>query len=81
MTRPCKDTEQITLRVQRDWLAEADGYRELMAMPGMPLGRTDVFRMAIALGFKEFRALAKGSRAMRRILGKGKRARAKSATA
>jgi len=53
MSRPAKDTEQITLRVPKEWLDKADALAKRME-PGGAIGRTDAFRAAVAKGFEAF---------------------------
>jgi hypothetical protein len=56
MPRPTKHTEQVTFRIPREWLTEADALAIPLSRPGALFSRTDVFRMAIARGFEALRA-------------------------
>jgi len=55
MTRPTKDTQQVTFRVPSDWLDRADELAIQMTdeEDGIQHTRTDVFRKAIAIGLGE----------------------------
>lgn len=50
MAPPTKDTKQISIRIPSAWLREADDLTHLYCRPGLSLGRTDIFRMALARG-------------------------------
>ena len=44
-------TVQITIRVPKAWLPQADSLVEKLSRPGIPANQMDVFRAAIATGF------------------------------
>jgi hypothetical protein len=50
MARPTADTVQITFRIPKDWLNQADKVASLISRPGLPASRTDALRAAIARG-------------------------------
>lgn len=50
-----EETVQITLRVPKSWLADADKLASWNAKPGMQVTRTDAFRMAIGCGLEMMR--------------------------
>lgn len=50
-----KNDVQITLRIPKEWLAEADALAEAMSQPGITMTQTDVFRAAIVRGLEALR--------------------------
>ena len=56
MPRPPSNAVQIALRIQPEWMQEADEIAQLISRPGFPATRTDAFRAAIARGFEALRA-------------------------
>lgn len=48
-------TAQITLRIPREWLAEADALAKLFSRDGAPVTQSAAFKAAIARGLKELR--------------------------
>lgn len=56
MPRPARDYEQISIRVPKAWLKEADDLAPLISQPGIEATRADVLRHAIARGFEIIRA-------------------------
>lgn len=56
--RPRTDTTQVTFRIPKQWLIEADECADLLSVPGMRASRTDAFRAAMARGFAAIKAEA-----------------------
>lgn len=56
MPRKPADTEQITVRVERSWLAELDEIATALSRPGIELARADAIRAALARGIQVLRA-------------------------
>jgi hypothetical protein len=44
-------TVQITIRIPKEWLPQADGLAKKLSRPGIPTNQADAFRAAIATGF------------------------------
>lgn len=56
MARPTANTVQITFRIPKEWLEEADEVADVLSRPGMRASRTDAFRAAVARGFAAIKA-------------------------
>lgn len=55
--KPSSNTEQVVIRVPEQWVKDAEGeIATLLAQPGMPVTKTDAFRVSIAHGFEAIRA-------------------------
>lgn len=55
MPRPPSDLEQISIRVPRAWLDEAEQIALNIRIPGHTVSRADVLRMALFAGLSKFK--------------------------
>lgn len=56
MPREPADTVQVSVRIEKTWVAQLDELADAMSRPGIELARADVLRAAIARGIAELRA-------------------------
>lgn len=68
-------TTQVALRLPKDWIERADRLAIALSRPGLPVGRTDALRAALARGFEALEAeheLAPPPSPKRKSTGKGR---------
>ena len=50
MPKPSGNTEQITLRIPKDWMKDAETLAKALSKPGLEVSKTDAIRVALGRG-------------------------------